>query len=198
MDFEAFFYIESRKFIKQSCHHYKMALNDELQNYVRGSTARLNERFFAGDSVDIARDLLGRYLVRKFDNGRYVVGQIREVAAFQGETIQSAEGMLNEAGIISVNNRYGNLLFDISTGRQDQASCVNFRAAAFYFDEVTEANGPGNLTKGLGIDMSFNDVLLERSDSLWIEGNEMLVGEKYRTSMDVVTPNFKGSYSIRD
>lgn len=198
MDFEAFFYIESRKFIKQSCHHYKMALNDELQNYVRGSTARLNERFFAGDSVDIARDLLGRYLVRKFDNGGYVVGQIREVAAFQGETDQSAEGMLNQAGIISVNNRYGNFLFDISTGRQNQASCVSFRAAAFYFDEVTEANGPGNLTKSLGIDQDFNDMLVGRCNDLWIEGDAVSVGEKYRTGMTTKTENFCGSYRIRD
>lgn len=45
--------------------------------------AKLNEDFFLRDTVEVARDLLGRYLVRNI-NGELLVGKITETEAYIG------------------------------------------------------------------------------------------------------------------
>jgi hypothetical protein len=130
LNFQGFFYIS---FIKRIDYYYKMTLVEELQGYQVGSTPRLGEEFFARHSAVVAMDLLGRYIVRKFENDTYVVGQIREVGAYQGETDGSSAQMKNSAGVYSVNNRYGNNLFDVATETEGFASCVQLRGAAFDF-----------------------------------------------------------------
>lgn len=45
--------------------------------------ARLAEKFFLRDTVEIARDLLGRYLVRQAD-GEIMIGRITETEAYVG------------------------------------------------------------------------------------------------------------------
>lgn len=46
--------------------------------------ARLSREFYAGDTVETARNLLGKYLVRRLDNGALLVGRITETEAYVG------------------------------------------------------------------------------------------------------------------
>ena len=47
------------------------------------SFIRLKREFFSRDTQDVAKDLLGKYLVRKTDKGA-IVGKITEVEAYLG------------------------------------------------------------------------------------------------------------------
>ncbi len=46
--------------------------------------ARLSREFYLGDTVEIARKLLGKYLVRCMPDGEYLVGRITETEAYIG------------------------------------------------------------------------------------------------------------------
>lgn len=46
--------------------------------------ARLSREFYDGDTVEIARKLLGKYLVRRLDDGQLLVGRITETEAYVG------------------------------------------------------------------------------------------------------------------
>jgi DNA-3-methyladenine glycosylase len=46
---------------------------------------RLSRDFFTRDVLDVAPDLLGKYIVRKFDNGQISKYVITEVEAYRGE-----------------------------------------------------------------------------------------------------------------
>ena len=46
--------------------------------------ARLSREFYDGDTVKIARDLLGKYLVRRMPDGELLVGRITETEAYIG------------------------------------------------------------------------------------------------------------------
>ena len=44
--------------------------------------ARLSREFYDGDTVEIAKKLLGKYLVRRLEDGRMLVGRITETEAY--------------------------------------------------------------------------------------------------------------------
>lgn len=46
--------------------------------------ARLSRQFYEGDTVQIAQELLGKYLVRRLENGQRLVGRITETEAYVG------------------------------------------------------------------------------------------------------------------
>ena len=46
--------------------------------------ARLSREFYDGDTVEIAKKLLGKYLVRRLEDGRMLVGRITETEAYIG------------------------------------------------------------------------------------------------------------------
>ena len=46
--------------------------------------ARLSREFYAGDTVEIARALLGKILVRRMDDGTLLAGRITEMEAYIG------------------------------------------------------------------------------------------------------------------
>ena len=46
--------------------------------------ARLSRQFYDGDTVDIAQQLLGKYLVRRLESGEILLGRITETEAYVG------------------------------------------------------------------------------------------------------------------
>ena len=46
--------------------------------------ARLSRQFYNGDTVEIAQKLLGKYLVRRLENGELLLGRITETEAYVG------------------------------------------------------------------------------------------------------------------
>lgn len=175
-----------------------MDLDQMLHNYGVGSTQRVGIDFFARHSALVAWDLLGMYLVRYFPNngGKHVVGQIREVAAYQGETQSSSEGILAAPGVISVSRKYNQHLLDIATSEEGKPACVTLRGAAFDFGGTIELKGPGVLTRALQIDAQFTGDNIASSSGLWVEGIILPSEMKKRRNLSTYTSNCLGYYYI--
>nr|WP_298380438.1 DNA-3-methyladenine glycosylase [uncultured Halomonas sp.] len=151
----------------------------------------LTSSFYARPSLEVARDLLGRYLVHLQDD-EYMVGRIIETEAYGGaedSASHAARGltprnapMFGPPGRAYVYLIYGiHDMFNLVTGSSGQAGAVLLRAIvpvkgeAFMIarrggkNDRNLANGPGKLTQAMGITVTkFNrhDVCL--GERLWL------------------------------
>ena len=129
---------------------------------------RLLYDFFHRPCLEVARDLVGKVLVC---NGQRL--RISETEAYCGESATAChaskgrtkrtEVLYMDAGTIYIYLCYGiHWLLNIVTGAPEQPEAVLIRACV-------EANGPGKLTKALGITGALNRGSVLTSDELWIE-----------------------------
>lgn len=136
---------------------------------------RLQRDFFTRDVLDVAPDLLGKYLVRKFDHGEVSKFKITEVEAYRGEEdlachaskgrTKRTEIMYHEGGRIYVYLIYGMYwMLNFVTANENIPQAVLIRG-------IEGFAGPGKLTRHLQIDKSFYGKDLISNDSLWIEPN---------------------------
>ncbi|MCH5350145.1 MAG: DNA-3-methyladenine glycosylase [Oscillospiraceae bacterium] len=120
----------------------------------------LGEKFFHRDVLDVAPDLVGKLIVGTLGDGKEVTLRITETEAYRGEEdtachaskgrTERTEVLYGKAGTIYVYLCYGvHWLMNVVTGETDQPQAVLFRACM-------DHDGPGKLTKELGIDKSFN------------------------------------------
>ena len=134
---------------------------------------RLDHSFFHRDVLKVAPDLLGKYLVRRFHNGKIAKYKITEVEAYSGEEdlachaskgrTPRTETMYLPGGVLYVYLIYGMYwMMNIVTGPPDHPEAVLIRGIADY-------NGPGKLTRHLNLDKSFNGEDLTISSRIWIE-----------------------------
>ncbi len=140
--------------------------------------------FFQRDALIIAPELLGKYIVRKYDNGEIKRFRITEVEAYCGEedkACHAAKGrtkrtevLYHEGGKIYVYLIYGMYwLLNFVTGKENHPQAILIRS-------VEEASGPGRVGKLLQLDVSFYGEKIP-SERIWLEDN----GEKisnYSTS----------------
>ncbi len=128
---------------------------------------RLPYEFYHRSCLDVAHDLVGKVLVH---NGVHL--RISETEAYCGESdtachackgrTKRTEVMYMDAGTIYIYLCYGmHWMLNIVTGEKDQPEAVLIRACV-------EANGPGKLTKRLGITGDRNRDSVVTSDTLWI------------------------------
>ena len=124
--------------------------------------------FYHRPCLEVARDLVGKVLVH---NGQKL--RISETEAYCGEEdtachaskgrTKRTEVMYLDAGTVYVYLCYGmHWMLNIVTGEADQPEAVLIRACV-------EADGPGKLTKKLGITGEQNRTSVVDSGSLWIE-----------------------------
>ena len=159
---------------------------------------KLDESFFSAGAKTVAQGLLGTYLVRVFPNGSRVVGRIHEVAAYGGVTKTSSEGMLYAPGTLSVSTKFGKNLIDIATGDKGESSCVTLISALFDWGKDKQlVQGPGNLSRALGIDKSYDKKSIVGKD-LWIELREQYEGEIRERNLSNAPANWKGTFYIRE
>jgi len=136
---------------------------------------RLNNDFFKKDVLDIAYQLIGKNIVRKFDDGSVKKFMITETEAYRNEEdlachcskgrTKRTEMMYHEGGKIYVYLIYGMYwMLNFVCNKQDIPQAVLIRAADGY-------NGPGKLGKALKIDKSFYGEDLETSQRIWVEDN---------------------------
>ncbi len=134
---------------------------------------RLQKNFFIRDVLEVAPDLLGKYLVRKFEDNRIEKYLITEVEAYRGEkdlACHASKGrtprteiMYHEGGHIYVYLVYGMYwMLNFVTAEKDTPQAVLIRG-------IKGFDGPGKLTKNLFIDKSFYGEDLNTSNRLWIE-----------------------------
>lgn len=144
---------------------------------------RLGRGFFIKNTLWVARDLLGKYVVRKIGD-RVKVGKIVETEAYIGPQDRAShafnwkrtprnEAEYLEGGFLYVYLCYGvHWQLNIVTYKKGKPECVLIRALEPVKKEDREkkiASGPGKLTKWLKIDKSFDKEDLTKSKKIWIE-----------------------------
>ena len=134
---------------------------------------RLPAEFFMRDVLSVAPDLLGKILVRTFDDGtseRFIISEVEAYSAphdlachaSKGKTTRT-EVMFREGGRIYVYLIYGIYwMLNFVTGKENEASAVLIRG-------VKGISGPGRVGKALKLDKSFYGEQLNASDRLWVE-----------------------------
>jgi len=137
---------------------------------------KLNNKFYARDPKVVAKELLGKILVRAV-KGKILKARIVETEAYYDEKDPASRACQNgdlsktmkmSAGIILVYGVHNNWLINFVTGNLGEASAVLIRALEpLNFEGSTK--GPGLLTKSLQIDKNFHKNNLLDSDSIWVE-----------------------------
>ena len=133
---------------------------------------RLKYEFFHRPCLEVAKNLVGKYLVRRFPDGKIMRLRISETEAYCGEAdtachahkgrTKRTEVMYADAGTLYIYLCYGiHWLLNIVTGNPEEPEAVLIRACV-------EASGPGRLTKALSITGDLNRKSIF-GDELWIE-----------------------------
>ena len=133
--------------------------------------AKLDYGFFHRPCPEVARDLVGKLLVRGTPEGTVKL-RITETECYCGEEdtachasrgrTNRTEVMYADAGTLYIYLCYGiHWMLNIVTGDKDEPQAVLIRACA-------EAPGPGKLTKRLGITGALNRGSI-LGEELWIE-----------------------------
>jgi len=139
-------------------------------------STRLSSSFYLRDVLEVAPELLGKTLVRQFDDGRIASYRITEVEAYRGAEdlachaskgrTPRTEVMFQEGGKVYVYLIYGMYwLLNFVTGEEGHASAVLIRG-------IEGFSGPGRLGRELQLDKSFYGENLTSSARLWVEDAE--------------------------
>lgn len=134
---------------------------------------RLPNTFFKRQVLDLAPELLGKTLVRKFDDGTIQHFTITEVEAYHGMEDMAChaskgrtartEVMFHEGGKVYVYLIYGMYwMLNIVAGSEGDASAILIRG-------LEGISGPGRVGKALKLDKSFYGEDLSTSKRIWIE-----------------------------
>lgn len=142
-----------------------------------GKTGMILERkYFNRRTLDVARSLIGKYLVR--DNGQgQVAGKIIEVEAYVGprdKACHASKGrtkrtdvLFGPPGMSYVYLIYGMYhCLNVVTEREQFPAAVLIRAIEV---DGTLIDGPGRLCRALNIDRSLNRFDLTLGRALWLE-----------------------------
>ena len=125
------------------------------------------------DTVALARDLLGKHLVRRHPDGRAEARRITEVEAYHGESdlachaskgrTKRTETLYAAGGVWYVYLCYGiHEMLNLVVGPPEHPAAVLIRG-------VEGIAGPGRLTRALGIGRALNGRPATRASGLWIE-----------------------------
>lgn len=136
---------------------------------------KLPQSFFQRDVLEVSPELLGKYLVRKYDNGEICRFRITDVEAYRGEEDKACHARHGKTPRTEVLYKRGgryypyliyglHWLLNIVTGQEGEPQGVMIRA-------VEGIYGPGRVGKALQLDRSFRDELVE-NDRLWLENSD--------------------------
>lgn len=134
---------------------------------------RLNSSFFQRNVLEVAPELIGKTLVRQFDDKTIFRYKITETEAYSGDgdlachaskgKTPRTEVMFREGGLVYVYFIYGMYwMLNFVTDKKEEASAVLIRG-------LEGISGPGKVGKALQLDKTFYGENLETSDRIWIE-----------------------------
>ena len=134
---------------------------------------RLLREFFVRDVLNVAPDLIGKYIVIRMGDGTYGRFQVTEVEAYRGiedRACHASKGrtsrteiMFHEGGRLYVFLIYGMYwMLNVVTGKENIPQAVLIRGMENY-------SGPGKITKSFGIDRTFYGEDLTISERIWFE-----------------------------
>jgi DNA-3-methyladenine glycosylase len=169
---------------------------------IRKENPILEPAIFQGDVVDIARDMVGKILVRE-EWGRRVSGRIVETEAYRGRDDRACHAygyrrtprtspMFEAGGTIYVYVCYGiHHLLNLVCGPVGEPNAVLIRALEPLegFETAPSsgrlASGPGKLCKALGIDTRFSGLPLGVGTGIWLEDDGSCPWTEVRTRIGV-------------
>src|SRR3989344_5331131 len=142
----------------------------------------LKKEFFERPTLQVAKELLGKFLVRKIGNKKFTFMIIETEAyegpydkashAHKGKTIRNSP-MFGKAGVWYVYFVYGmHNMLNIVTGDDGYPAAVLIRGVQPLSNQVaklTKLDGPAKITKFLKIDRKFNNKPATLKTGLWIE-----------------------------
>ena len=167
---------------------------------------RIERKFYMRDAVAVGKDILGKIIVKKIADGRIMSGRITEVEAYMGITDKAShsyggrrtkrtEVMYKEGGYSYVFLIYGMYeCFNVTVGREGDPQAVLIRGVEplenkNFMQEKRKvkkekdiSNGPGKLTKALGITKEDNGADLVASENLWLEDDGYKVKDIVETT----------------
>ena len=154
---------------------------------------RLKKDFYMRDGITVAKDLLGKIIYKKREDEKIFSGRIVEVEAYPGindkgshsynnKKTKRNEKMFEEGGIAYIFLIYGMYqCFNVVVSRKDDPQCVLIRGIEPIENkelmwevrkvkkEKDLTNGPGKLTKALGITKEDNGEDLINGTNIWLE-----------------------------
>lgn len=133
---------------------------------------RLGRKELCRPATLVAPELLGKLLCRRTEEG-ILKYRIMETECYYGEEdtachaskgkTERTKTLYQQGGTAYIYLCYGmHALFNVVTGLKEQPQAVLIRG-------VTGYNGPGKLTKAMGIDRSLNGEDMVTSKELWLE-----------------------------
>jgi DNA-3-methyladenine glycosylase len=143
-------------------------------------TRRLGRSFYEQPTLKVARDLLGKYIVRQAGSKK-LTGKIIETEAYIGPQDKASHAY---GGKVTPRNRveylagghiYIYLVYgmywqlNITTGQAGKPECVLIRALEVPGESQEVASGPGKLCRYLQLDKSFYGEDVTGSKIIWIE-----------------------------
>ena len=167
---------------------------------------RIEREFYMRDAVTVGKDILGKIIVKKTADGRIMSGRITEVEAYMGITDKAShsyggrrtkrtEVMYKEGGYSYVFLIYGMYeCFNVTVGRGGDPQAVLIRGVEPLENknlmwekrkvkkEKDISNGPGKLTKALGITREDNGADLTEGENLWLEDDGYKVKDIIETT----------------
>ncbi len=156
------------------------------------------ETLFRKKPENAAKGLLGRKLVRTFQNKAIIEGRILEVSAWQGTSGDHIVYKFPDypIGTLSVSCRYGKYLADITVGNGN--SCITLVAAEIDLDGTKfKVQGPGNLSEALRIEPDFDGYDIIKGKELRIIGQPVDKSLVRKRNLSNAPNNCVGFYYIR-
>jgi len=138
----------------------------------------LTKKFFNRPVLEVAPDLIGKFLVRRY-RGKEIASMIMETEAYDGVhdlACHARNGktkrntpMFDEAGTIYVYFTYGmHWMLNLVTGEKEYPAAVLIRG-------LEDVSGPARLTKKFHIDRKLNHKPLGKPSGLWVEDRGVVI-----------------------
>ena len=154
-------------------------------------TLEIREKFYQKDTVTMARELLGKILILKNENGIFA-GYIVETEAYLGEFDKACHGYGNKktpifekAGTVYIYTMHTHKMLNIVSCEEGDPQAVLIRAVEPILNinvmeenrgksGILVSNGPGKLTKAFGIDDRFNKTEIQIIEKNMFEKKNLL------------------------
>jgi DNA-3-methyladenine glycosylase len=162
---------------------------------------KLRKNFYLKPGLDLAKDLLGKHIVRK-DGKNYLTGKIIETEAyigpkdkashaFNGKITERNKVEYLEGGYIYIYLVYGMYWqLNIVAAKKGEPECVLIRA----LDLGKIASGPGKLCNYLKLDKSFYGEDLIKSKRIWLEDKGEIIFAKEISATPRIGIDYAGPY----
>ena len=140
---------------------------------------RLGRDFFLNSTLEVAKNLLGKYLVVK-RGGKFQVGEIIETEAYVGKEDKASHAsrgkternkiMWEEGGKLYVYLIYGvHFCLNVVTEKKGYPSAVLIRGLKPIFGIQEKVDGPGKICRSLGITKKDNGLDITKSGEIYIK-----------------------------